>query len=232
MSDPKTSISLTWDKTGRVTHKITGARLPSPRDDQDLWVLAPSGPLLLANQLGVMRPSSGLIACAHALDIASGQDFLLKPISSALSTAKVEFVYRRDGSLAVLFFPSYSALASSDSLEEGVRQLVSNYLYCVLDQFTAYYQLSIKTLACVIVGAYCDFLADAIAGGLIGPGRDRQTIEFSYWCRDVIRSVSPHYTVPGAGDDDWFAKQSEFVAGRVEDLRLQHISTSKGLGLA
>ena len=231
MADAKTSISLNWDGTGRVHHKVTGTQLAPPRNDSLLWLVAPSGAFLLANQLGVLRPSYGLIASAHALDICEGPGYLLRPIGNTLKSARIEYVYQQGGSLGVLFFPQHSIFANNDSLEEGMRQLVSNNLYSVLEILEPYFRLPVKTMTYAVVDLYCDFLNEALTRGAIGVHSDRWTIEFSFWCKSVIASLSPKYYVPDPGQDDWFRSQSKFLAERSASLRRKHADVSKRMGL-
>ena len=138
----KTSISLTWDSNGRIKHEITGFKLPSPRNDSKLWVLAPSVPLYIAHQFGVLKPSYGLFLSSHIIDISFQNKFVLAPINKTLKSAKIELHYRDDGSLGVLFIPSHNLIHNNDSLEEGSRQLIANYYYYVYNTLTHNYQVS------------------------------------------------------------------------------------------
>jgi hypothetical protein len=226
----KTSITLTWDTNGRIQHSITGYSLPSPRNDPQLWVFAPSAPLFVANQLGALKPSYGLILCSQIIDIAFHNKYFLTPINSALKSAQIDFLYLPNG-LSLQFFPKHGFLYNSDSLEDGVRQLVSNYFYYVYNQFTGYHQLELKLLTYAIIDAYLGMLATAYKNNAIGPQLDRWDIDFSRWSAATIQSSSSYYCVPNEENaHQWEEKQKNLV-NDLPDLIEKHKSLCIEMGI-
>lgn len=205
MSDSITSLYLTWDGNGRVKHRITGANLPPPRNDTELWIIAPSGFFFINNQLGVLRPSHGLILCSQAIDISLQRNYLLSPINTTLQAARLDYVYN-SGGLNVRYFPKHSIIHNNDSLEEGTRQLVANNYYTVLNRITDYYQFNIKIFAGSCIANYFDFLESQISSGAIGPNLDRWNLDFSRWQVETVRHSSTKYFQPNPPEsrkDDW-----------------------------
>ncbi len=227
----KTSISLAWDANGRIKHEITGFTLPSPRNDSKLWVLAPSVPLYIAHQLGVLKPSYGLFLCSQVIDISFHSKFVLTPINKTLKGAKIEIHYRDDGSLGLQFIPSHNLIHNNDSLEEGARQLIANYYYYVYNIITHNYQVLLRSFVLGVVSAYCGLLEGAISANAIGPNMDRWDIEFSKWSQVVISKTSSSYYVPEKGQTDWVTDREQQHLEMKQELVNRHESLCKRMGL-
>src|SRR3990170_4274201 len=189
MGDNKTSISLTWNAMGRIQHEISGLTLPSPQDNVDLWVLAPNAPFLIANRFGALRPSYGLRLCSQVLEIMNNNNYLLTPINPDLRSARIDFIYRSDHSIGILFFYDHPLFYNNDNLEEGTCQLAANYFYCVFNHFSEYYKLLIKTNSCLILDTYFQFLEDIVDAGVIVLESDSWSIEFSKWSAYIVQTA-------------------------------------------
>ena len=134
----KTEILLKWDSAGAIRHSISGISLPPHIDNQTNWILAPSAPFLLAHQFGSMKPSHSMIVSGWVLDMLFHNRYVLMPINSALKAARIVFLYLGDPSIKVQFHPKHSIFANSDSIEEGVKQLINNYTKYVDSRLDAY----------------------------------------------------------------------------------------------
>lgn len=227
----KTSITLTWDSNGRIKHEITGFTLPSPRNDSKLWILAPSVPLYVAHQLGVLKPSYGLFLCSQIIDISFHSKFVLAPINKTLKSAKIELYYKDNGSLGLKFFPSHKLIHNNDSLEEGIRQLIANYYYYVYNMLTYNYQVLLRSFVLGVVSAYCSLLEGALSANAIGPNMDRWDIEFPKWSQIIISSTSSSYYVPKNGQTDWVNEMEKKHLGMKQELVNRHESICKRMGI-
>lgn len=232
MAENRTSIDLKWDPNGRISHKVSGYRLPHPRDDIDLWVLAPSSIFYATHQLGVFRPSHGLQLISHFVNILFNKNYLLTPVNSTLKSARIDLIYNLDKSISLQFLPQHSLFHNNDSLEEGGRQLVSNYLFYTYSRLSEYYQIAFKTFSCAIVSLYLDFLDKAYTARAIGPKSDIWSIEFSAWSKQVIQGVSPKYYVPDFGQQEWATNQNKFLSERFPDIIDKHKILCKKMGIS
>ena len=233
--EPKTTIHLNWDPLGQVRHSITGQRQPPPKDDVLAWVLVPSGPLLLAHQFGAMKPSQGLIVSGWVIDTIFHNRYVIMPINSALSQASMEFIYPGGPAIKVRFHPKHSLFANSDSLEEGVRQLINNYTHYVYSQLDDYLRIVFRTFVVAASGMYYEFLQDQLATGTLRRGMDRWTLQFPLMAAGLVSAISTLYYVPQGGrnpdNEEWAQKQAEHLEeqySKVESMRTS-ILTAMGM---
>ena len=196
----KTTIDIMWDKGGRIIHTISGIMYPPPRDNKNLYVLFPSAVFLLAHQFGSMKPSHGLIICGTVMDMLFNNKYVLVPINSALKGAMIDFIYA-EHSIKVLFHPKHSMFANSDSLEEGVRQLINNYMHYVYTQLDEYAQLLLITFVCLAMTVYFDFLDEQLKDNTIGKGKDVGSSSFPLMSGKLIAWLSQKFYVPPYGTD-------------------------------
>lgn len=227
-----TSIHIEWDATGHITHSFSGARLAPPRDDLLLWVLAPSAPLFLTHQFGAMKPSHGLIASQQAIDILFYNKYVLTPINSALKAALLDVIYPGGPAVKIQFHPRHGLFANSDSVEEGARQLLNNYMRYVFSQLDDYTRIVVRTITTAGIGAYFDLLQDEMRKGAIGRGRDQWNLSFPALSTQVIGALSQAYYVPEGGrtakNEEWARKQTEHV----EENRIQLESMRESIFVA
>jgi hypothetical protein len=196
----KTTIDIMWDKSGRISHIISGITYPPPRDNKNLYVLFPSAVFLLAHQLGSMKPSHGLIICGTIMDMLFDNKYVLVPINSALKGAMIDFIYA-EHSIKVLFHPKHNMFANSDSLEEGVRQLINNYMHYVYILLDEYAQLLLITFVCLAMTVYFDFLEEQLKANTIGKGNDTWSSSFPLMSGKLIAWLSQKFYVPPYGTD-------------------------------
>ena len=195
----KTSIDIAWDKGGRISCNVSGIIFPPPRDDKTLWYLVPSALLLLAHQFGAMKPSHGLITCGTVMDMLFDNRYVLVPINSALKSAVIEFIYTGGESITVQFHPKQGMFANSDSVEEGVRQLLNNYIHYAYTQADEYTQLVFKVLAFVAIEDYFNFIGEQLEANSIGKDNDRWSLSFPFMSNGIIRWISENWFVPVPG---------------------------------
>ena len=229
----KTSIKLNWDKAGKINHQISGVSLPPPKNDKLLWVLAPSTPLLLSHQYGSMKPSHGLITSSWIIDMLFENKYVLMPINSALKGANIDFIYSGGPSIKVQFHPQHSIFANSDSLEEGVRQLLNNYFHYVYSMLDGYSRIAIKTIVTLSIGLYFEFIEDQIQDGAIGKGKDNWSTAFPLMSAKIINIVSQKYYVPEkiSENEEWARKQTDSLEDKKIKLRSKRNSLFTVMGL-
>lgn len=194
----KTTIEIAWDKGGKINYSISGTILPPPRDDKKLYVLLPSAIFLLAHQFGSMKPSHGLITCGTVMDMLFDNKYVLLPINSALKGAMIDFIYA-EHSIKVLFHPKQGMFANSDSVEEGVRQLINNYIHYVHTQIDEYAQLVLTTFTSIAIAQYFDFIEEQLKSKSIGKERDLWSLSFSLLSGKLVAWLSQKYYVPPYG---------------------------------
>ncbi len=228
------SINIQWDSASRISHQISGPALPL-RNDPKLWIFAPSPPLLIAHQFGSMKPSHGLITCGSIVDMLFHKRFVLAPINSALKGAKIDFLYTGGPSIAIQFHPQHGKFPNSDSVEEGVRQLINNYTYYVYSQLDEYTQIVFKTMVTIAIKMYFDFIQTQIKSHAIGKGRDVWSSSFSVFSAQLVDGISRTYFVPEGGrnseNDEWAAKQTKFLAEQWIQLENVRDSLFSSMGL-
>lgn len=231
---PRTSIHLEWDGVARMRHKITGQRCKHWDDDVLAWVLSPSAPLLLANQFGVMKPSHGLIVSGWVIDMLFHNRYTLMPINSALSSARIDFIYTSGSSVKLTFHPRHPFFANSDSLEEGVRQLINNYTHYVYSKLDDYLKIVFRTIATIAIGTYYDFLQDIVATNH-RQSKERWSLAFSAFSAPLVQYLSGYYYVPQGGrnpeNEDWARKQTDDLSEQLSELTSMRDSLFTAFGL-
>jgi hypothetical protein len=229
----KTSIKLNWDKAGKINYQISGVSLPPPRNDKLLWVLAPSAPLLLSHQYGSMKPSHGLITSSWIIDMLFDNKYVLMPINSALKGGGIDFIYTGGPSLKVQFHPKHGFFANSDSVEEGVRQLINNYFHSVYSILDVYSRIAVKSITIWAIAMYFIFIEENIKSGTIGKGKDSWSPVFPSVSADIIRYVSERYYVPDkhSENEEWARKQTEALEDNKLKLRSERNSLFTTMGL-
>ena len=235
MGSTKTSIHLEWDSGGAISHRISSTDPSFPTDNFKLWVLAPSAPLLMAHQFGVMKPSHGLIACSRVIDMLFRNKYLIMPINSALNAARIDFIYSGGPSIRLQFHPKHKLFHSSDSIEEGVRQLLNNYTHYVYSQLPEYNQIVFRTIASAAIGMYFEFLSELVQGRQVGKGQDKWSPSFSIMSTQLINGLSEAYYVPEGGrtpdHEEWARKQTDFLDQQLSKLDSQMNSLFLTMGL-
>lgn len=234
MTTQTTTIHLEWDKGGHIRHRITGHTLPPPRNDRRLWVLAPSASFLLAHQFGSMKPSHGLITCSLIFDMLFDDKYVLTPINSALRGAKIDFIYTGGPSIKLQFHPQHGAFANSDSVEEGVRQLINNYTHYVYSQFDELLRIMIKTSASTAIGMYYRFIEQQIQAQTIGKEKDNWSFSFSVMAAQLVAALSKLFAVPEniPENDKWAKAQTDFLAEQRINLEKQRKNLFTVMGLS
>lgn len=231
----KSTIHLNWSRLGQVMHHVSGYRPPPPRDDALAWLLAPSGPLLLAHQFGAMKPSHALIVSGWVIDTLFHNRYVIMPINSALSSATIEFIYTGGPAVKVQFHPKHSVFANSDSVEEGVRQLINNYTHYVYSKLDDYLRIVFRTFAVTATGMYYDFLQDQFAAGTLRKGLDRWTLDFPIMAAGLISAVSTNYYVPEGGhtsdNEEWARKQTDHLREQLSKLMAMRDSILTAMGM-
>jgi hypothetical protein len=160
----KTTIDIAWDNGGRISHSISGVILPPPRNEKKFWVLEPSALFLLAHQFGSMKPSQGLIMSGAVIDMLFDNRYVLMPINSSLKSATIDFIYTENG-IKLQFQPKQGMFANSDSVEEGVRQLLNNYIRYAYTQIDECNQLLFTRFIAIAITVYFDFIEEQIVQG-------------------------------------------------------------------
>lgn len=153
------SIDLTWDSIGRINLKIqNGYDKPS---DNIRPILAPSIPMLIQHQLGVMKPAYGLVACSRLIDYFLTGKYNLLPINDALKTASIQFV-KLTNSVTLRFFPKSRLFSNSDSIEQGVHHLINNYVPFIYHQLGSDTALVVKAMCGSTISEYLEFIEKEI----------------------------------------------------------------------
>lgn len=231
----KTSIHISWRGISEMHHRIEGAVLAPPRENQLAWILAPSAPLLVAHQLGVLRPSHALIVSGWILDMLFRDRYVLMPINPALRGARIDFHFTGGPGIKVTFHPEHALFANSESLEEGVRQLINNYTHHVYSQLDEYMAIVVRTMMGMAIGAYQEFLWELVEAGRIGRGRDAWLVDFSQMAGFQIKMISEKYYVPEGGrtaeNEEWARQQTEHLVGVLEDIDARRASLLGAMGL-
>lgn len=181
MTQRLSTILLNWDLSGNLNHQISGGYSDLHKDK--LLILAPSLPMLISHQLGAYRPTQGLILCSMIFDFYIYNKHLLMPINSALKKARIEFVKTDRGHVTLQFYPENRLFTNSDSLEEGSRQLLNNYLEYVSNGLPRQTWLIVKALISSTVETYQGFIKREIEQGIIGPRNDK-------WNRDISNQMA------------------------------------------
>ena len=183
------TIKLKWDLRGRITDSINVTAFAK---DPFLWLFAPSAPMFLIQQFGSLKPSYGMKLCERILEIIRTEKYILTPINNVLKNARFEFVWVQE-QVMLQYFPKHAVIHNSDSLEEGSRQLVSNYFYYVFCKQQEYGKLATKVFSVVGIIEYLAFLENQLQTGNIGVGRDMWNREFSNFSQKTNYIISSNF---------------------------------------
>jgi hypothetical protein len=171
------SIDLKWDSEGRIWHSITEGHGDTEKDC--LLILAPSLPMLVLHQLGAMKPSQGLVLCSRLLDFFIEDRSSILPINKALKGATIQYILLNNQRVIINFNPKHSYFHKSNSLEEGVGQLLNNYAPHVANKLPLEIYERVKGMIGWAIEIYSDFLLDELKTGRIGPRIDKWYIGFT-----------------------------------------------------
>lgn len=214
-------IECRWSQSGHISHRIS-KRFASSSDDKDR-VLAPSLPFLISHQLGSFRPSYGLILCSQVLRFYTKNHHTMFPINSALKGADIQYVQTGQRTL-ITFHPKHRLFVNNDSLEEGVRQFVNNYIRYINDQITGDTFLIVRGIVGAVLNGYLDILDEKLAKQLIGPGLDRWSADLPLQMADASLMVGKIYgpTFPSDVDrghvEDTFNEKASHLEARHHEL--------------
>jgi hypothetical protein len=182
-----------------------------------------------------MKPSHGLIASNHVIDILFYNRYVLVPINSALKSARLDFIYIGGPSIKIQFHPKQRFLANSDSVEEGVRQLLNNYTQYVYSQIDDYTRIVLKTIATAAIGSYFSFIQEQISKGVIGKGNDQWSMSFPAFSSQIVGFLSKSYYVTEGGrtqeNEDWALKQTEHLEEKRTQIESMRDSLFISMGL-
>ncbi len=220
-------IQCRWKQSGHISYSISRG-YSNAVDNRDL-VIAPSLPLVISHQLGSFRPSHGLILCSQVLRFYTQNHHTMFPINSALKGADIQFVQTSQGIL-ITFHPKHRLLVNNDSLEEGVRQFVNNYLRFVYDQITGDTVLIVRGIVLSIVDGYLDILGEKLGKGLIGPGSDLWSSDLPLQMAGASLSVGEIYGPTFPADADREHVENTFNQKSLE-LETKHSGIARQMGI-
>jgi hypothetical protein len=232
---PKTSINIEWTNGVQIQHTITDFTPTPERSNPIVWILAPSVPLFLALQFGAMRPSQSLIVSGWILEMLFQNRYTLMPINSALRAARIDFVYIGVSSPKIQFHPEHSLFANSDSLEEGVCQLINNYSHHVYSKLDDYMAITVRTFTVVAIGLYFSFLESQVSARAVGRGKDRWSPAFSIYSANTIKVICENYFVLSGGrtqeNEQYAQTQTRNLLGKYSEVttRRNELLTTFGL---
>ena len=177
MTQTLSIIVLNWDSGGNLNHRILGGYSDLYKDK--VFILAPSLPMLISHQLGAYKPTQGLSFCSTINDFYINNKHIRTPINSALKGARIEFVKTDKEKVTLQFYPENRLFSNSDSMEEGSRQLLNNYLAYISNDLPERTWLIIKGLIGSTVIAYLDIIKWEIDQGILGPRLDNWSTDIS-----------------------------------------------------
>lgn len=161
MSNLICTINCTWNARGKVSASMPlGSHGDETKDILQLF--SPSVLLLVSQQLGTYEPATGLALTSHLINyVMSGQNLIL-PINNALKGARLDFIKRPQGGIAIQLKPETSWLAKGENIEDGSRQFVYNYTIFVLEKLPYYNLIICKIFLGISLQKYLDFLQSQI----------------------------------------------------------------------
>jgi hypothetical protein len=177
MTQTLTIIVLNWDSSGNLNHQILGGYSDLYKDK--VFILAPSLPMLISHQLGAYQPTEGLNFCSTINDFYIYNKHNKTAINSALKGARIEFVKTDKGNVTLQFYPENRLFSKSESMEEGSRQLLNNYLAYISNDLPEQTRLIIKGLIGSTLKAYLDIIKWEIEKGILGPRLDNWNLDIS-----------------------------------------------------
>lgn len=160
-------IILGWNQVGRLYHDIPSSK---PKSYLLPNILGPSAPLLISHQLGTMQPSYGLLLCESALRYLAHGEFMNSPINSVLKGLEIRVLQLQNNRVTINVHPKHKLFSNQDSLEEGVRQLTTNYLPYVMGQISNFPHaiIGVKFFTAAIIGIYHRTLEGLIEKRMLG----------------------------------------------------------------
>ncbi len=114
--------------------------------------------------------------------------------------AAIDFIYG-ENSIKVLVHPKHGIFANSDSVEEGLRQLINNHIHYVYTQLDEYAQLLLITFVCLALTVYFDFLEEQLKSNAIGKSNDVWSISFPLMSGKLIAWLSQKFYIPPYGSN-------------------------------
>lgn len=124
--DPKIlSIILDWNENGSITHRFEDAPLLPYSEKNNLLVM--SVPVLIAYQLGDLCINRAVALCHYLLTFIHSGEIAIEPINSVLSGWYIDIYQGKN--IYYIFSPHKSDTASVDSVEDGVKQMLCNYVW-------------------------------------------------------------------------------------------------------
>jgi hypothetical protein len=126
------------------------------------------------------------------LDYFDDKTHLVHPINSALKSASIRFVMTRAG-IAITFHPSHGMFANNDSVEEGVRQFINNFIAYVGNMLHGDVVIIVRGYCGAVIGGYVQFLEEELDAGRIGANRDTWSTRFIHHMRSLSVSLASHY---------------------------------------
>ncbi len=221
MDQKVASIYLEWNNDGKINHKLD---LHDTRYTKNpfLWIIAPSAPMLLAHQLGTLKPSYGLNLCSKILEVMRNDQYIFSPINTVLKNARLEIFALPDKNTFLQYHPAHALLHNSDSLEEGGRQLVANYFYYVYSQVGAYGKLATKLFSVFLtIESFIDFLDDQFKKKS-DFNKDSWNSDFTVFSQTTQHVISSNYIAP----DEWYL-DSRITQAQIDMWVNEQIKTQK-----
>jgi len=77
------------------------------------------------------------------------------------------------------FKPGHSLFANNDSLEEGVRQFLNNYIFYICEKLKGDLKFIVRGRTLGTIGSYIEMINTAISLGQIGLKKDLWNLSFS-----------------------------------------------------
>jgi len=168
------------------------------------------------------------------MDMLFDDKYILAPINSALKGAMLDFIYA-ENSIKVQFHPKQGMLANSDSVEEGVRQLINNYIHYVDTQVDEYARLVLKTFVSIAIAQYFSFIEGQLKTNSIGKDKDVWSLSFSLMSGKLVAWLSQKYYVPPYGssaeNERWMKAERTLHEESRPELENQRISLFSAMGL-
>jgi hypothetical protein len=139
-----------------------------------------------------MKPSNGLILCNQIVDLFLEGRHIQYPINSALKGLSLEYVQGKNG-VTLAVHPKASLFANSDSVEEGVRQCMNNYIHLIINSMDDRTKIVIKQLIGSALDCYLDFISTKLSDNQIGQDQDRWSLDFSREMTVMSQTIVSHY---------------------------------------
>ena len=134
------------------------------------------------------------------------------------------------------FHPKHGIFANSDSLEEGVRQLLNNYFHYAYSQVDELTQLMITRLASIAISVYFDFIEEQLRNNLISQTKDNWFPSFPLISNQLITWLSQKYYVPSHGtkseNEKWIEDEMRFLEEQRNMLEDKRESLFLAMGLS